>query len=466
MSLKFLDQIHRTLGFRLTLWYSTIFILSALVLFILSYLLLSSSIQENRDKIQAKLREYRSLYQGAGLDAVKKRVNVPQRASRRTAFFVRVADLQNKTLFLNSPHLWEKFDLKQIQSRSGEWLYLPSTRDGEVLEILSAGLSDGHTLQVGKSKEDREEILEDFRATFAGIIIPLVLVGFSGGAFLAFRALQPIHNLVQVTQAIVNTAKMDARVPMGHTRDEVDELVSLFNKMLQRIDDLIKGMREALDNVAHDLRTPMTRLRGIAEMGLQAERASDLCREALADCLEESERALTVLNTLMDISEAETGTLKLKLERIEVRPLIKGVVELYEYVAEDKGVAVSMSCPEDLVLIADRVRLQQVVANLLDNAVKYTPPGGRVDIQACTNLREVVLKVKDSGAGIGPEEISKIWDRLYRGDKSRSQRGLGLGLSLVKAVVEAHGACVEVSSEAGAGSLFTVNFPIADPQVR
>lgn len=460
MLLKSLNQIRRTLGFRLTLWYSTIFIFSALLLFILSYVLLSSSTQENRDIIRTKLREYMSLYQEGGLNTLKEKAGAPQHANRRTSFLVRIADSANKTVFLNSPHLWEKFGLEQIGSKRGEWLYLPSTRDGEVLEIFSADLPDGYLLQVGKSKEGREEILDDFRETFASVMIPLILIGFTGGAFLAFRALRPIRNLIQVTQSVVNTGKMDGRVPMGQTGDELDDLVRLFNKMLERIEDLINKMREALDNVAHDLRTPMTRLRGIADLTLQSDPRPEEYREALADCLEESERALTMLNTIMDISEAEAGMMKLKLETVEISSLIEGVVELYEYVTDDKNITISVNCAEELSLVADRNRMQQVLANLLDNAIKYTPSGGRIEINASEKQQKAIITIKDTGVGIPPEETPKIWDRLYRGDKSRSQRGLGLGLSLVKAVIHAHKGYVEVHSEPGTGSVFTVYLPV------
>lgn len=461
MSLKSLSRIPRTLEFRLTLWYSTIFILSTLVLFILSYVLLSTSIQDNREIIRRKLGEYLALYKDGGLAAIKEKVVSPRRTSRDTSFFVRVVDTSDATVFLSSTNFWKKFDLTRLEGQRVGWLYLPSTRNEEVLEILSADLPDGYRLQVGKSKESREEILEDFRETFAAVMIPLILTGFAGGAFLAFRALRPIRNLVQVTQLIVNTGSIDARVPSRQTGDELDELVRLFNRMLERIEDLIKKMREALDNVAHDLRTPMTRLRGIADITLQSGSNLEDCREALADCLEESERALTMLNTLMDISEAEAGAMKLHLEAIKISPLIRSVVDLYEHVADDKGITITVNCAEEISLIADRSRIGQVVANLLDNALKYTPGGGRVEIEALQRGRQVAVLFRDTGVGIPPEDLPRIWERLYRGDKSRSQRGLGLGLSLVKAVVQAHQGHIEASGNPGGGSIFALYLPLA-----
>jgi signal transduction histidine kinase len=343
----------------------------------------------------------------------------------------------------------------------GEWQYFPAKQGRDVLEVTFAYLPNGHLLEVGKNLEDRKEVLEHFRDTIAGVMIPMILISLAGGAFLSFRALRPIRNLIHTTQSIVDTGRMDARVPIGKTGDELDELSGLFNRMLERIEGLIKGMRETLDNVAHDLRTPMTRLRGIAETALQSAPGRERCEETLADCLEESERVLMLLNTLMDISEAETGTMKLSLAPVNIANLIEDTVGLYEYVAEDKSIAISVNCAKDIGMTADHNRMRQVLANLLDNAIKYTPRGGNIVIDAYQGQADTLIVIKDTGIGILSDEVPKIWDRLYRGDKSRSEPGLGLGLSLVKAVVEAHKGRIEVDSEPGGGAVFTLYLPNA-----
>jgi len=187
----------------------------------------------------------------------------------------------------------------------------------------------------------------------------------------------------------------------------------------------------------------------------------DRYREALADSVEESDRVLVMLNTLMDISEAESGAMPLRREALDVRECAERAVELYRDVADAKDVRLDVGTTTPAPVMADRVRLEQVAANLIDNAVKYTPEGGRVTVDVLVASGRAQLRVRDTGIGIPADEQSRVWERLFRGDRSRAQRGLGLGLSLVKAIVEAHGGTVRVDSQPNQGSTFTVELPLA-----
>jgi signal transduction histidine kinase len=281
------------------------------------------------------------------------------------------------------------------------------------------------------------------------------VIGLAGGTLLTWSALQPVHALAATVQQILRTGRTDTRVPISDTGDALGRLGVLFNGMLDRIDAVVAGMRGALDNVAHDLRTPLTRLRGIAETALQSEDPAAL-REGLADCLEESDRVAGMLSTLMDISEAETGTMRLQLESLNLADLVSQTADLFEDLAEDRGLSLRVERHSDAWVHADRERLRQVLTNLVDNAVKYTPPGGRIELRTAQDGPDAVVTVADTGIGIAPEELPRIWDRLYRGDKSRSERGLGLGLSLVKAIVQAHGGTATVESRLGQGTTFEI----------
>jgi signal transduction histidine kinase len=430
----------RPFGLRLALWYATLFTVASLLIVILTYWLTSVSL-EQRDQqiIQAKVGEYATAYQRGGLRRLADTVRAEQSAAPER-LFVRVVDRGAEAIVLSQPEGWE-----------------PSA-----LETASARLWDGTLVQVGKSTEAREDLLTRFRAALGVVTLSIVIVALAGGFVITRAALEPVQRLTLAVGRIIRTGRTDQRVPLSvsaEPSDAIDELTRLFNAMLDKIEGLVTAMRGALDNVSHDLRTPLTRLRGTAEMALAAPPELDRYREALADCVEESDRVLVMLNTLMDISEAESGALQLHREPVRLADVAARAVDLYRDVAEAKGVGLAAQSSPDLVVMADATRLEQVAANLIDNAVKYTPAGGHVAVEVVREGDRALLRVRDSGVGIPRDELPRIWDRLFRGDKSRTERGLGLGLSLVKAVVEAHGGTVEVSSEPGHGSVFSMAMP-------
>ena len=390
-----------TIGLRLSLWYSAVFVGSTILLVGLTYALLASSLaQRDHDIVTATLREYASRYMSGGVPALERAVELEQRTASRERLFVRVLGPDADAVFASVPPGFGDFDISQLRNDRGDLVALPARDRDAVLELASARLPDGTILQVGKSNEIRLALLRQFRTIVGWVAMLSLVIGVVGGLVLTRSTLRPVYELIDVVRNIIRTGRTDERVPVrAPSGDAVDELIALFNAMLDRINALMAAMRDSLDNVAHDLRTPIARLRAVAEHGLQLEDAATQ-REALVSSLEESERILSMLNTLMDISEAETGVVQLSREPIELRGLLAQVIELYEDVADAKHIAVSLEPGEDATIAGAPDRLRQVFANLLDNAIKYTPEGGAVRVTVGQDAATAIVTVADTGVGI------------------------------------------------------------------
>lgn len=459
MFLKNPSLLWKSTTFRLITLYTIIFIASSAFINFYAYKSISSFIyKESRGDIEEDIEEYVALYNEFGIEGLKKEVYDDDDEPYLVVFTGNQKDVRISRI----PKLFEGSYISRLEMLSSstfnKWISVKGDEGDSKFEIKSLPLSDGSILQVGQNVSERENLLRQLRRIYALTLIPLVIVAYIGGLFVADRALNPIRELIGSLKRIIKSGEIDERITISEADDINKEMITTFNTMLERIGNLISGIRNSLDNIAHDLRIPMTRFRGTAEMALLNEyQTAENLQHALENCLEESDRILTIFDTLMDISEAEAGAMKLNKELVDVNKLIDEIIELYDLVAQNKDVSISKNLTDNLSIVLDRNKIRQVLVNLIDNAIKYTPHGGSVNVSSFKEENYVVIAVKDTGMGIPKNEQSIIWDRLYRGDRSRSQKGHGLGLSLVKAVVEAHGGHVNVISEPEDGALFSIH---------
>jgi signal transduction histidine kinase len=459
-----LKEFSHRLSLWLSLGYAAIFTGSALLLFVLIYYLLGAAInQKDQDLVESRLREYQAVYEGGGVQALKDWIDRVGEAQRQQTFFVRLVKPDQTVLFMILPADWVRADLQRIESggqfEAENWLRIPRDRNVD-LTVASAHLPDGAFLQVGRSSDSRAQLLGKFRTVFALVIGPVILLGFLSGVWMTNRTMRPLRQIMRAVRSIIRTGRLDVRVPASRTRGELKDLVGLFNRMLDGNENLIHALRGSLDNVAHDLRTPLSRLRVMLEDALRSDSDLTTSRQAIAGALEETDRVQTIIRTLMDVTLAETGMMKLDIAPTDLGSLVDDVMELYGDVAGEKEITVEKHFGTGFQAAVDPARIRQVFANLLDNALKYTPRGGHVVISSQREDGKTAVCFRDDGMGIAEKDLPHIWDRLYRGDKSRSEHGLGLGLSLVKAIVEAHGGSVKVRSTPHEGSEFTLFLPM------
>lgn len=458
-----LAKTSRSLSFRLTLWHAGLLVAAAVAALGTVYVELRNlTIARERETIDLRLGFLEAVYSRGGLDSVSDLVRRAE-AGRDAAFFIQVTDAANRTLFSSNSPQWQpytdgKLDHAPMPAPGRDaWTSLEG-EDG-TLRLAARRLGDDNVLRVGRATVESRRVLnayEGIALTSLSILFPISL---ASGWFLSRRALSPLSTLTLAVQEIVATGRFSARVPTRGTGDEIDELVIYFNVMLERIEKLMTGLAESLDFAAHDLRTPLTRLRNSAEAALRDPLDQTALADALVACVEESERVLVTVRRLIELAAAEGGVARFERTPVDFLRLATEVMDLYREIAESKDVEVSVEASGSLVAQVDLDAFRRVISNVLDNAIKYTRLGTPVSIRLRRVDDEVVLDVADCGEGIAAEDLPHVWDRLYRARSSSAQPGSGLGLSIVRAVVEAHGGSVGARSEPGKGSVFTIRVP-------
>lgn len=463
----FLSRLKPTLfriSTKLTLAYSLVLILGCTVIFSYLYIQIRQGfIKQEQAALSTKLEEIMPLLQTQGLEKFEASYGGSLQFLQDSGVLLMVVSPRAETLAIHEPQNPLRVDLENLkmeainQKEQRFDFVTEKSADFESLIVSGTTLPDETRLILARNMDNFSEPLNNIREMFWWMLLPVALIGFIGGLFLSSRTLIPVRELI-VSMKKIESGSLSTRVPVTGNDDELEELKVLCNRMLDKIESLVNGLKEAFDHLAHDIRTPVTRLRGRAELALMAEGDVESYREALQSCFENSDKILSFLQVLTDITEAENRSKKLKLDKRYISDLVREIMDLYEMAFEEKNTKVTLKLDSNDWAMVDARLISRVIANLLDNAHKYTPDGGEITIQTINQTENVILRVTDTGPGIAGEEHSMIWQKLYRSDKSRSEYGMGLGLTFVKAVVEAHDGKVSVRSPVkdGKGTEFEV----------
>jgi signal transduction histidine kinase len=334
----------------------------------------------------------------------------------------------------------------QVIDETG-WIDFPlDIKVGETMQRRSArafyaDLTGGYALIVGRDVQELRQFGDIIRRTLYWALGIALVLGLGGGLLTSRNFLRRVDAITDASRSIMG-GDLSSRMPVLGTGDEMDKLARSLNEMLDQIERLMTGMKEDSSNVAHDLKTPLTRLRARVESALRSNNKTEY-RAALDKTIEESDRLLQTFNALLSIARAESGQSREMLQAIDVSDIIEDVAELYEPIAEEAGGTVNVTVTPGLDVLADRQLLSQALSNLVDNALKYgvtgENPKPHIEIAGTQDEDSVVVLVSDRGNGIPAEDRARVLDRFVRLDSSRSKPGNGLGLSLVAGVMKLHG---------------------------
>ena len=446
MFLKRLNKLRRSLAFRLTLWYAGIFSISSFLAFFFFYFLVIDALgNQVDDDLNRQLRAFSGIMQVDGLEGVRRIALQETQAGGENARLIRLLSRFGTEFSVSDQAYWRDIGVDSQAIRrllmDGQPVFetIGIPEGGDSLRIIYGTIGPGIIMQLGQSLAPQMELVQAFQRIFGTTMAVVIGLAAFIGWFLARRALSGVGGIAHTARHI-SQGDLAVRAPVSRRGDEIDQLAGNINHMLDRILDLITGIREMSDNIAHDLKSPITRIRGLAEVTLTTAAHREEYETMAASTIEECDRLLDMINTMLVISRAQAGVQALQWQRIDIVGLVRDAGRLFETTARDNDLTVSITASDACPINGDERMLQRLVANLLDNAIRYTPRGGRIDIAVQPmSSGDVEMVFQDTGIGIRGAEPPRIFERFYRCDPSRSASGTGLGLSLAQAIVQAHG---------------------------
>jgi heavy metal sensor kinase len=459
----------RSLKFRLVVWYAGLLAVLFLVFGIFVYFSLGYYLKEAlREALARRARQVTDLVQRSPPDwpALGHEIQshfAPEANNRLTR-----VNRNGIVIYVSGPPADRSFDPQIVPLAASvphrEFFDRRTLPDGKVLLIVSVGRVSGDktiVVEEGSAEAPLRATLHQWLLALVIGLAVLITGAVVGGFLVVQRALRPVDRIIE-SAARITSQNLSRRLPVPEAEDELQRLSTALNHMIARLEDSFQHTKRFLADASHELRTPLTMLQAELEAIIDRSDTTVHGRERAASALEEVERLRKIVEGLFALSRLDAGEALEQSAHFDLSELAASTAEQMSLLAEDKKITLTCHASEKVVMKGDRSRLKQVVVNLLDNAVKYTPSGGRIDMQVRTHDSKAVLEVSDTGVGIPPEAVQHVFERFFRVDKARSRElgGAGLGLSIVKSICAAHHATVRVESKPGEGSRFIVELPL------
>jgi heavy metal sensor kinase len=472
MSLKNGTKFHHRTDVKLTLWYILTFFLSVLVIFGFLYLRLKHQLIKEIDRILHDEVKELSEILSQDLKGFQLLRDFESGVMARTFYpiYLRVLSPDGSVLYVSknfeeigyshrdqvmSNMMKGKETLEEVRSpgrrRTFRMINVPTYREGRLAYVIQVAT---HLRFVTKS-------LSHFKGNMLAAFPIILILGSLGGWILARRSLSPIGYIASKAEHITSNS-LNERLATRGTDDEMDHLIRTINEMIARLESSFKRIAEFTADASHELKTPLCALRGEAEVLLSRRRTPEEYQEGLGNLIERFDFLNRMLNDLIILSKFDSSQMELEGIPVRLDLLITDISNLFQVLSEQKRITLEMNTIQETMVLGDKARLQQLFTNLIDNAIKFTPEGGTIQIAVERNEGFAQVMIKDNGIGIPKEEQEKIFKRFYSVDKSRSKEtgGVGLGLSICKWIAKAHQGKIEVDSELNQGSTFTVYLPI------
>jgi two-component system heavy metal sensor histidine kinase CusS len=456
-----------SLAARLTLWYA----LSAFLLILGATGYLYAALAKNLDReddgtILDQIEILRILLRDHPDDAaaIRQEVEVESSARQHAKLFIRILSPEGRTV-AETPGMAERLPRELFPPPTDKKKGVALRAGKESFRVMTAPAilktSDrSRIIQVAFDRSEEDKLLAEFRGRFIPLLaVSLVLCGLVGYE-IARRGMKPVARISETASRIRSTT-LGERLPAGEFPAELDSLARTFNDMLDRLQESFDRISRFSADIAHELRTPLSNLRGEVEVTLGKARSAEEYQETLSSFLEEAARLSRLIESLLFLARAEHPETQIQRERLDVQQVLAGVREFYEAAAAESGVTLGMDAGAPLPADLDRPLLQRAVGNLVENALAHTARGGNVTLAASRDNGKVHIDVSDTGCGIAAEHLPRVFDRLYRVDHSRTAAtgGTGLGLAIVKSIAELHGGSAEIASEVGKGTRVRLILP-------